>query len=308
MLCLMLLAVLCPALSAATADTLRLTFVGDVLLDRGVRERIDTAGVDVLFSPSVDSLFAASHLVVANLECPVTDVVAPRQKIYIFRGDPEHLPALRRHGITHLNLANNHSVDQGRRGLLDTRDRILAEGMVPVGAGANMAEAAVPVLLASEPRQVWLVPSLRLALENFPYLPTEASVSQEPFDSLVARVSRLRQSSPDAYIIVTLHWGGENTMRPILQQVVDAHRLVDAGADLLVGHHSHTLQPVEHYHGATIYYSIGNFIFDAHRPSHAKACVVTVTLTPTAASTAQIPVAITDCTPVVDRWVRSPIE
>ena len=55
-------------------------------------------------------------------------------------------------------------------------------------------------------------------------------------------------------------------MRPILQQVAEAHRLVEAGADIIIGHHSHTLQPVERYKGSTIYYSIGNFIFDARRP------------------------------------------
>ena len=274
-----------------------ITFVGDLLLDRGVRERIDTAGVELLFSPSVDSLFAASDFVIANLECPATHIVAPMQKKYIFRADPEHLPVLRQHGITHLNLANNHSIDQGRRGLISTRDNIREAGMVPVGAGENMREAVQPVLLAETPRHVWLLPSLRLALENYAYLPEKPCVSQEPMDSLVARVASLRRSSPSDYIIVTLHWGGENTMRPILQQVVDAHRLVDAGANLIVGHHSHTLQPSEQYHGATIFYSIGNFIFDALRPIHKSGCAVTVTLSADSATVSSHKVSINDCTP-----------
>ena len=274
-----------------------ITFVGDVLLDRGVRERIDTAGIDAVFSPSVDSLFAASHLVVANLECPATHVHAPMQKKYIFRADPEHLDALHRHGITHLNLANNHSIDQGRRGLLSTCDNIRQAGMVPVGAGKNMSEAAQPVLLADGARRVWLLTSLRLALENYAYLPGKPCVSQESFDSLVARVASLRGSSPSDYIIVTLHWGGENTMRPILQQVVDAHRLVDAGANLIVGHHSHTLQPSEQYHGATIFYSIRNFIFDAHRDIHKSGCAVTVTVTADSAEVTSRQVTIKECTP-----------
>ena len=281
-------------------DTLQVTFVGDLLLDRGVRERIDTLGVDTLFSPSVDSLFAASHLVVANLECPATHVRAPRHKVYIFRGDPEHLPLLHRHGITHLILANNHSIDQGRRGLMDTRRNIEAAGMVPVGAGSNMQEASQPVLLADTPREVWLLSSLRLALENYAYLPDSPCVSQEPMDTLVARVARLRQQSPGAYIIVSLHWGGENTMRPILRQVSDAHRLVEAGADLLVGHHSHTFQSVEQYRGATIFYSIGNFIFDAHRPIHQKACAAVAAITADGASVRAVPLFIEDCTPVVE--------
>ena len=278
-----------------------LTFVGDVLLDRGVRERVDTAGVESLFSPSVDSLFAASNLVIANLECPATHVVAPMQKKYIFRGDPEHLHALQCHGVTHLNLANNHSIDQGRRGLLSTIDNIREAGMVPVGAGENMREAAQPVLLTETPRRVWLLPSLRLALENYAYLPDKPCVSQEPMDSLVARVASLRRSSSTDYIIVTLHWGGENTFRPILQQVVDAHRLVDAGANLIVGHHSHTLQPKEQYKGATIFYSIGNFIFDALRPIHKNGCAVTVTVTADSSTVSSHQVSINNCTPFLSQ-------
>ena len=278
-------------------DGVTITFVGDLLLDRGVRERVDMVGVDALFSPSVDSLFAASDLVIANLECPATHIVAPMQKKYIFRADPEHLSALRQHGITHLNLANNHSIDHGRRGLLSTRDNILEAGMVPVGAGENMREAAQPVLLTEFPRRVWLLPSLRLALENYAYLPERPCVSQEPMDSLLARVASLRRSSPSDYIIVTLHWGGENTMRPVLQQVIDAHRLVDAGANLIVGHHSHTLQPSEQYHGASIFYSIGNFIFDALRPIHKGGCAVTVTLTADSTTLSSRQISIKDCTP-----------
>ena len=171
--------------------------------------------------------------------------------------------------------------------------------MVVVGAGANMQEAAEPILLTKHPRRVWLLASLRLALENYAYLPEKPCVSQESMDSLVARVARLRHASPSDYIIVTLHWGGENTMVPILQQVVDAHRLVDAGANLIVGHHSHTLQPVETYHGATIFYSIGNFIFDAHRDIHKKACAVTVNVESDKAVVDSAEVFINDCTPVV---------
>jgi len=285
---------------ATSADTLRVAFVGDLLLDRGVREHVDTVGADALFSPSVDSLFARCQCVVANLECPATHLHTPMQKVYVFRGDPEHLPALRRHGITHLNLANNHSIDQGRRGLMDTRRHVEAAGIVPVGAGANMSDAAKPVLLARHPREVWLLTSLRLALENYAYLPERPCVSQEPFDTLLARVQRLRQQSPHAYIIVTLHWGGENTLKPILRQVVDAHRLADAGADLIVGHHPHTLQPIEHYRGTTIFYSIGNFIFDAHRPIHQKACAAVVAITADSEKVQEVPIRIHDCTPEVD--------
>ena len=265
--------------SARCADTLNVIFTGDILLDRGVRRVINQHGVDHLFSDGIDSVFRSAQVVVGNLECPATKIEAPVFKQYIFRGEPEWLEALKRHGITHLNLANNHSIDQGREGLIDTYQNILAAGMTPLGAGENMQQAAAPVLLASAPRKVWLVPSLRLALENYAYLPDKPCVSQEPMDSLLQRVFRLRQADSTAVIIVSLHWGGEHTLEPVPRQRHDAHMLIRAGADVLICHHTHTLQTIEDYHGHKIYYSIGNFIFDPTKALNAKACMVRLRIT-----------------------------
>ena len=285
--------------SARCADTLNVIFTGDILLDRGVRRVINQHGVDHLFSDGIDSVFRSAQVVVGNLECPATKIEAPVFKQYIFRGEPEWLEALKRHGITHLNLANNHSIDQGREGLIDTYQNILAAGMTPLGAGENMQQAAAPVLLASAPRKVWLVPSLRLALENYAYLPDKPCVSQEPMDSLLQRVFRLRQADSTAVIIVSLHWGGEHTLEPVPRQRHDAHMLIRAGADVLICHHTHTLQTVEDYHGHMIYYSIGNFIFDPTKPMNARACIVRLTITDEkdGLQTETIPIDIRHCVP-----------
>lgn len=272
-------------------------FTGDILLDRGVRWQIETSGVESLFAPDVDSLFRQADVVVGNLECPVTHVEAPVQKLYCFRGEPQWLDALKAHGFTHLNMANNHTVDQGRRGLRDTWQNVGRAGMVAVGAGENMAEASRPVLLASAPREVWLIASLRMSLENFPFLKDRPCVSQLPFDSLVTQVRRLRAEKPRAVIVVSLHWGAEHTLKPMPQQRQQARRLVDAGADLLVCHHTHTLQSIEEYKGKQIYYSIGNFIFDPSQPVNRQACVVRLNVTADDLSVETVPVTIDNCTP-----------
>ncbi|WP_051523016.1 CapA family protein [Prevotella sp. P6B4] len=285
---------------ALGADTLSIVFTGDILLDRGVRRVIERKGIDHLFSKSIDSLFQSSQVVVGNLECPATKRIAPVQKLFIFRSEPEWLEALHQHGITHLNLANNHSIDQGREGLMDTRRHIIETGMVPVGAGRNMSEAAEPVLLASSPRKVWLISSLRLALENYAYLPDKPCVSQEPMDSLLNHVHRLRQSDSTAVIIVSLHWGGEHTLNPINRQRWDAHQLIRAGADALICHHTHTLQSIEEFQGKKIYYSIGNFIFDLSKPLNTKGCVVRLKVTPHKVETETIPIEIHNCIPTIE--------
>ena len=287
------------SVSARCADTLNVVFTGDILLDRGVRRVIEQHGVGHLFSDGVDYVFQSAQVVVGNLECPATKIQAPVFKRFIFRGEPECLDTLRQHGITHLNLANNHSIDQGREGLIDTKNNIISAGMVPIGAGENMQEAAEPVLLASEPRKVWLVPSLRLALENYAYLTDKPCVSQEPMDSLFSRVYHLRQQDSTAVIIVSLHWGAEHKLEPVPRQKHDAHMLCLAGSDVLVCHHTHTLQTIEDFRGRRIYYSIGNFIFDQHKPLNSEACMVRLIVTSDNLEVETIPVEIRQCVPVI---------
>jgi poly-gamma-glutamate synthesis protein (capsule biosynthesis protein) len=296
----LLLSVL-PTYGSTEDSTLTVVLTGDILLDRGVRQTIEHRGVDHLFSDGIDSVFHAAQLVVGNLECPATKIEAPVFKRFIFRGEPEWLNTLKDHGITHLNLANNHSIDQGRQGLLDTKQNIIEAGMVPIGAGENMDEAAQPVLLAEHPRKVWLVTSLRLALENYAYLPDKPCVSQEPMDSLLERVNRLRKADSTAIIIVSLHWGGEHTLQPVPSQRIEAHQLILAGADVLVCHHTHTFQTVEDFHGKKIYYSVGNFIFDQQKPLNSRACIVQLNIKKDDLIVETIPIEIRMCVPYLDQ-------
>lgn len=278
-------------------DTLTIVFTGDILLDRGVRRVVEQHGADTLFTPGVDSVLRSADVVVGNLECPATKIHAPVLKRYMFRAEPDWLTTLYRHGFTHLNLANNHSIDQGRRGLADTWQNISLASMVPIGAGPNMEAASQPVLLASSPRKVYLLTSLRLALENFAYLTDQSCVSQEPSDSLISHIRAIKQADSTAVILVSLHWGGEHTLRPVPQQRMEARRLIDAGADALICHHTHTLQTIEHYRGRPVYYSIGNFIFDQHNPLNAHACMVRLHITAHGLSDESIPIIIRLCTP-----------
>ena len=272
-------------------------FTGDILLDRGVRKVIEHHGIDYLFTRQMDSLFRASQVVVGNLECPATSIKAPVQKRFIFRGEPEWLYALKKHGFTHLNLANNHSIDQGRKGLTDTKENILKAKLEPVGMGKNLQEAAQPTLLTSHPRKVWLIASLGMALENFAYLPDRPCVNTERTQEIITRIRDIKQKDPQAVVIVSIHWGGEHTLKPVPSQRLDAHRLINAGADALICHHTHTLQTIEHYKGRDIYYSIGNFIFDQQKPLNSKACVVKVEVTKDNVKTQALPIHIQGCVP-----------
>ena len=148
---------------------------------------------------------------------------------------------------------------------------------------------------------VYLLASNRLPLESFAYLPDRESVSQEPFDSLLNRVKAIKMADSIAVVIVNLHWGAEHTLRPLPQQRLEAHALIDAGADVIIGHHTHTLQTSETYRGKPIFYSIGNFIFDQQRPLNTEACIVRLRITPEKTMADAIPVRIDQCAPRLGR-------
>lgn len=281
----------------STTSATSIIFTGDILLDRGVRKVIEHHGTSYLFDKQVDSILHTANVVVGNLECPATSIKAPMQKRFIFRGEPSWLSVLKQHRFTHLNLANNHSVDQGRNGLMDTRDNIIKAGMMPIGAGKNIADAAKAMLLTEQPRKVWLIASLRMALENYAYLPEKPCVNQEAIAAIMKRIRTIKQEDPQAVVLVSLHWGAEHTLQPVPSQRLDAHRLINAGADALICHHTHTLQTIEHYKGRDIYYSIGNFIFDQQKPINTKACMVKVEVTKDQIKTTPIPIVITKCKP-----------
>ena len=283
--------------AATPPDTLRVAFVGDVMLDRGVRQSIERHGVDALFTPEIDSLFRRCGRVVANLECPATRIRRPVHKRFIFRAEPEWLAGLRRHGVTHLNLANNHTMDQGREGLRDTRQQVLRHSMTPFGMDSTADAACRPLLLAESPRRVWIFTSLRVPSENWAYLPDRSSVCECTIDTLAMHIARLRRREPQAVIVAMLHWGLEHDTLPTRRQRIAARRLIAAGADCLVGHHTHTAQPSEWVQGRPIFYGLGNFIFDPVRPLNAAAWLLRMDVTRDTIHYRLHPIRIIDCTP-----------
>ena len=138
-------------------------------------------------------------------------------------------------------------------------------------------------------------------MENTPYLPDEPSVSQDGFEKILERIHRLKQDDPGCCVIVSFHWGIEHVLKPAVQQVMQAHELIDAGADCLICHHSHTMQSVEKYRDKYIYYSMGNFIFDQKREINARACAVSLKITEDSVTPTTIPIFIYNCAPHIVR-------
>jgi poly-gamma-glutamate synthesis protein (capsule biosynthesis protein) len=250
-------------LLSCSDDGLPITFAGDILLDRGIRRQIDRSGIETLFS-GVSDILHGSTFSVGNLECPLSNINNPQNKKYTFRGEPIWAKGLRKAGFTHLDVANNHTCDQGAIGFAETMECIKSEGIGPIGATCAGKDQ---VLLASGSDTCALFASNLVRPEPGEIVPDSVAPCRMGADDLSLIVRQYHSTHPKHFIIVLLHWGREHSESVNPEQRNVAHLLVDAGADIIVGHHPHVLQPIEIYNRKPIIYSLGNFVFDQAQPS-----------------------------------------
>ena len=255
---------------------LTVCFTGDVLLDRGVRKRIEYIGIDSLFSDA-KPIFLSSDAVVINLENPVTKRVSPLNKRYVFRAEPEWLPMLRKQGITHAAMANNHTIDQGREGITDTYNNLIASDIVPIGYGVNQREACMPCIIKKNGVNVAIFNSFLLSVGDWELLENEAGICQASVEKISGDIKAFKDYYPKYHAVAVLHWGIEYAKEPTERQRTEARMLIDSGADAVIGHHPHVIQEEEYYNGAPIFYSLGNFVFDQRQDENAAGMTVKLT-------------------------------
>jgi poly-gamma-glutamate capsule biosynthesis protein CapA/YwtB (metallophosphatase superfamily) len=216
-----------------------------------------------------------SNLAIANLETPLTDLEhSPLhgKKEYVHWSDVEKAPrALLEHNLRVMSLANNHTLDYGHEGLRQTREALIRNGISFFGAGLDAEEADRPftralsiggqslnlaVFGAFEVRRKYLFDYSFYAEADAP------GVSRLKAPDLPRRIEQLKRDDANAFVIVFPHWGYNYFWRTQKQTRL-AHELIDAGADLIVGHGAHMLGEIERYGGAWIVYSLGNFVFNS---------------------------------------------
>lgn len=283
---------------AAGGDTLRVLFTGDVLLDRGVRTQIERVGLDSIMS-GVRDLFMRSDAVMINLECPLSCEAHPVSKQIIFRADTVMASALRRGGVTHAALANNHSIDQGFLGLRETYEALARSGIGVVGYGSDYAGRVAPAIIRKGDTEVAVFNNNVFPLENWPRTSrTKPDILHIPTDSLCAEILRFREAHPRCPVVAFLHWGTEFSTLPNLMQRIDAMKLLGAGACAVVGHHPHVVQAVQYVGDRPVFYSLGNFIFDQRGQGRDEAIAVELRFTGEGlVESLQHPVKIENCRP-----------
>jgi poly-gamma-glutamate synthesis protein (capsule biosynthesis protein) len=274
-----------------------LVAVGDVLLARGVGRGIDRFGTDWPFE-EVAQIIGSADIAFCNLECPVSADGVRVNKPIAFKGSPKTVDALSCAGFDIVSLANNHSLDCGRTGLRETTRCLEEQGIGYVGAGEDLAQASEPVIVEVDGLEIAFLARNALLPECVWLRPDAPGVAPLDTESIERDVRDAARRSD--VVIVSLHWGVEYSRVPREQQKELAHRIVDAGAELVIGHHPHVLQPIEHYHGGVIAYSLGNFVFDSPFRKCRDSAILRCRLSRDGVSDVEmIPVRIVDFRPTI---------
>jgi hypothetical protein len=255
----------------AVVSRATLVAVGDVLLHDSVQVGagehrlgdLNAEGYDFLYE-QVSQYLAGGDLTFANVETPINDVPPRGLGRWIFSAPPVSVTALKRAGVDVVSIANNHAMDQGRKGFVETMRHFDELGIAYVGGGASVDDALTP--------KVFELNGIRVAMLGFTELMNEhgnEAPAGQPHVSmfdLKKAVAAIRRAAKDAdAVVVSVHWGVEYQTAPRLQEVQYAHAMMEAGATIVLGHHPHVLQPIELYttsggRKAIVFYSLGNFI------------------------------------------------
>ncbi len=218
--------------------------------------------------------FADADISMVNLENPLTDRGNPVDKAFTFQARPDYVKVLQAGGVDIVTLANNHIFDFDTTGVYDTVQNLQRAGIYYVGAGRNLDEARHPV--------IFYIKGLRIAIWGYYGLgrhsdshPASADSAGTAMRSLaLIRQDILKYKDEADVKIINFHWGLEKAHYPQKSQVYFAHQVIDAGADVIIGHHPHVLQGVEQYHKKFIFYSLGNFIFGGNSRTSEKTVVL----------------------------------
>ncbi len=242
------------------SDKVTLTFVGDVMFAGKVEDLLTKHGYDYPFK-YVKSYLEKADLTIANLETPVTTRGSAQTKEYVYRSSPLALPELKKAGIDLVNLANNHSMDYGEEGLLDTLEHLDDQGILRVGGGRDADEAYRHVIVERHGMKIAFLGFTRV-LPSTSWIATAKKAGLATAHTSKATMEAVAKARQEADLVVVIaHWGEERKSHPVKIQTDLAHEFIDAGADLVVASHPHVPQGFEQYKGKWVAYSLGNFVF-----------------------------------------------
>lgn len=247
-----------PAQDSTRAGRLTIAAVGDVMLGGSMAATVRERGADYPFDRA-RAILTEADIAIGNLEAPFGTRGRAFKKRFTFLVPPRHAPALRNAGFDAVSLANNHMMDYGPEPLAVTLGLLDSLGIGHSGAGLDAAQARRPALVERNGVTVAFLSYSRVHPLQFWAGRKKAGTAPADEAEVIADVIAAKKQA--SIVVASFHWGAELMDRPKEYQMRLAHAAIDAGADLVLGHHPHVLQGLELYKGKLIAYSLGNFAF-----------------------------------------------
>lgn len=251
--------------STQSGDDIQATiaFAGDTMFGGAFTERLRESGgeFDEVFQ-SFQSIYGDYDRFCLNLEAPLTtNGKKNRQRAPQLSSPPESVAALQALGCDIVSLNNNHILDYHSQGFEQTLTHLAASDIQYFGAGETQAVAKAPLQVDVNGVEITFIGYTTDAPNVDAPLATEEPVGGAPIDreQICSDIQSLRVGTD--IVCVVFHWGHEHIRYPSPDQIATARAVIDAGADLVVGHHPHIVQGYEQYGGGLIFYSLGNFLF-----------------------------------------------
>ena len=259
----------------ATASSITIAAAGDIMLGSWITDVIENFGYEYPFQ-NVDSILNDADIVFANLEAPFGTNGEAFPKTYDFQVPPDLVNVLNAGKINLVSIANNHIMDFGAESLTETINLLNKNNIWFAGAGLNLSQARAPaVFQIKEKRIAFLAYSLTFPQEF--WANDSSAGSCFPSHTFVYEDIKKIRSENDL-LIISCHWGEELRNTPKEYQIELAHKMIDAGADLLLGHHPHVIQGLELYKNKLIAYSLGNFIFGSYSKMATESYILKICL------------------------------
>lgn len=244
--------------------TATILLAGDVMLDRGVEARVKKYGNGDFAFPFmlVADTLRNADLSFVNFEGAMSDLGADTGKPYSFNFDTQAINGITYAGIDVVSLANNHIFDWGREALCDTYKRVSAAGVGTVGAGCNANEAEAPYIKTLPDGTIVAFVGFTEFYQGAHATDTRPGITDWNKNHIKQVIADLRARKDIDLIFVSVHWGTEYKKESNDYQKEWGRMMIDAGADVVIGHHPHVPEEIEHYNNRIIIYSLGNFVFD----------------------------------------------
>ena len=239
-----------------------LVFTGDILIGNAVSANYDAGGMDGVLSKDMQDILKNADIVMVNEEFPFSERgVQMEDKQFTFRMNPRYVSLFKDMGVDIVSLANNHVLDYGAEALSDTFMTLDEAGILYAGAGESEERAKEPQIIEVNGKKYgFLAASRVLPVASWNVENTAPGVfSTYDATALVEEIKKVRAECD--YLTVFVHWGLERKEYPESYQKTLAMQYIDAGADAVIGSHSHCLQGVEYINGKPVFYSLGNFLF-----------------------------------------------